>query len=213
MHKRHRENLKSKQQLGWNLYSSNETTGKHYKTFNFIHFFFKTKVLVPFIIFFGWLIDKKVNLKIDNSPHNKLINILDKSWEESIICWQRDYMPFLSNSDEKFNSKKVRFKRFHKMMNHVSSTMLRNIKKIVLAGYLYDSVYREFGNIFTHIYTKKILTEYKDKYHLFYHNINAGDVRYLLIGHMLNKDEFNVYEVKKGEIKKVKRIKVSKIFK
>lgn len=143
-------NHKSKKMLGWNVYETSEdvTYHEHVKKYHFIHYFLKTKIIIPGVIVLKWLARKYIKRKEDipDEPHNRFIRAFDDAFEQAIedwhvFCLRNHKYPLPNGEVDTISRRKKQAKDASDNADY-----LRTMKEIVVTVAWHDTAYREFLN-------------------------------------------------------------------
>jgi len=204
---------KNTKRLPWSIYGS-KTYGTEIKRFHWFHYVFKYKILVPILWLINWILDKKVTYKIPRGKHNHLIRLFDKVFDKSLREWTKYYL----RGKKRLKNGKLVPKKWKDYLKTDSVQLLLTLKKIAVTGYLWDTAYREFANMFLYnwyLAMDKIYREKRPIVHLLYNKKNTQEVLYYAIFDKVekyvvpvNKKEIlQTYGVGKGEINANKKTK------
>ena len=182
-------------------------TKKEFSRLNWLlHDIIKYKILVPVSLIASILFKPWMNRPIPDGAHNTLIKIFDIAFEESIRDWTVLYFMQKQRMNSELKGKKVDADELIGKWTEWSKTsltckVLRIFKKILIIGYLFDPVYREFITFVMHRITSNMLKEYggkKSNKHVFYNQNSAYNMEYYMVYHKF-KTEVTPFAVKHGD--------------
>jgi len=168
-----------KSTMKWNIYHGKER-GKEFKAMNRFHFWFKTKLLLPFLFIGRKFIGNKYEEKILNDNHNLNLKIFNEAFDQTLYEWNYFYRCYTSQALKQKGVDIDLQAHYDHVNNDSSSNALRDIKALFMKGILMDAAYREFFNILMHNISRSMTEEYKGKKvsHLFYTAHDIYDVDY-----------------------------------
>jgi len=178
----------SKKVCHGNIYG-HKTEGELVRTFNIVHTFFKCRFVLPLLLVGEYIFRKSDELKYIDLPQHKNIKLFNKSYDETIEVWVREFLKATYDKKNEWTEKDIQ----HKLKNDHSIKSLRIMKKLMLMMCQNDTAYLEFYNILSHRITKNMCEYYKDKStdHVFYTSKTINDFRYFAITNAINGDTKN----------------------
>lgn len=170
------EHLYSQQAMMWNIYSPGATVGEHCKRWNWVHYFFKYKLFVPFLLVIERTVARKLQTTVPKDVHNKNLIIFNDSFERSIDEWGWLFLRNIGRNQAVKQDEKM-WKNYKR---NGGGRLLRVMKDSVLTVAQQDTAYREFLNIWMHNMAQDMIREYGGKHvaHLFYTREDIYDVHY-----------------------------------
>ena len=149
-----KERFKNGAKLQGSIYPFKDQTVKGYtKKFRWIHYVFKYKMFVPWLILCDWVLGKYCEDKIEDVWYNKNMKIWDDSWKKTMEILGKFYNPSFSNK---------------KKGSYLSYNTIRRLWNTLVQN---DTATKEFQNVFMHELTKNMNKAYKGHkqvYHVFY---------------------------------------------
>lgn len=149
-----KERFKNDQTLQGSIYPKDgHTVGSYCKKFRWIHYVFKYKMFVPWLIICDKVLGRYVEDKIEDAWYNKNMIVWDKSWRNAQRILGKYYNPSFSNP------RKGSYKSYN-TIRKLWNTLVQN-----------DTATKEFQNVFMHELTKNMNLAYKghkEVYHVFY---------------------------------------------
>lgn len=175
----------------WHIYQTGEEKGYSYKDINkrfqFIHFGFKYKLVVPLLMWAESLIKKCKIPEVPKTAYNTNLRIFDEVVEDSVEQWVKKYI----------NRKPTERQKYF-LANGLGPRMIRAAKNAFKMIYLYDTAYREFMNVFMYNIAKRMNEEYRDKpevNHVFFPSANFADMNYYVITKQLGQGKIQMENV------------------
>jgi hypothetical protein len=168
--------FKSKKRMPENIYGS-ETLGQELNKFNWFHYFFKYKILVPLLKYIDNKIDTKCPETIPKKSWNEQILMFNRAYEQSL----KDWCQYYRGGKMSKKGKPLKFNFNKQFKNDYAVQLLGTMRKIAVTGYMTDTAYREFANIFFYRFyleMDKIHHDKKSITHLLYKSKDTRDVVY-----------------------------------
>jgi len=180
--------------MPWHVYSNGQpqSYSDHVKHFSWVHFFVKGKILIPFLLFFQWLIGKKIDKPIPDFWYNQNFKSFDAAFEKSLFEWYKYFIVNLSKKKVDASGMTRNFPSDEEIQVLVEKNygckLLRFMKQFILLIALNDTAYREFLNILLFNITLGVQKDYGEKGcvdHPLYVSRNISDVNYFLTGQVV----------------------------
>lgn len=172
--------LDSTAKTAWNLYNPNEPVGEHFKRFNWVHFFFKYKIIVPFLLLIERITYKYIQKDVPPQIYNTNLQIFNDSFEKSIDDWGWLYLRNTITAFRGMTQEQMK----EQMKDHYGARCLRIAKNSTITVALIDTAYREFTNIWVFNMMQEYNKHYAGKQHinhLFFTNPNSADLNYYFL--------------------------------
>jgi len=179
-------NKKYKGNTGWNIYGYKDYDDA-YVSFNFTHYRFKYKFLVPILWILKLILGKKLDKPIPDMEQYDNVRVFDKEFETTIKFWVEH---FLTSPEDPAHDKKVQV-----LMDGEHIELLRIMKKIMIFIITQDTAYLEFMNILMHNIAHGMYGMYhgQNVHHLFYSSKDIYNIEYMRIFKQLrDKDKERV---------------------
>lgn len=197
--KRQLKNTKPKEHLGQTIYDYDpqDSTAAHIKTFSFIHYIFKYRFWVPLLYLARGILGKHHKKHPKRTWYNKNMVIFDEAFDESVREFWEVYITNLGRGHKEWEDPKhqAQFKP-SKWKKNQSTEIMMTMKELLLTMCIHDTAYREFLNILMFNITIRMNQSHKEKtQHLFYNSNRIDDVRYFLLGPMIDGSQMNLYDL------------------
>lgn len=162
-----KEKFKNKGDVIQSIYPKKDmTVGKYSKKFRRVHYLFKYKMFVPWLIICDKILGKYVDDKIEPEWYNKNMIIWDESWRKTMQLMGKYYNPSFANP---------------RKGSFISYNTIRRLWNTLV---LNDTATREFQSVFMHELTSAMVKRYKghkEVYHVFYTGRTSYDPIYFTI--------------------------------
>lgn len=194
MKKRSREWKKSKETIGWNIYSPG--TKEPVKTMGtrlyHVHHWLKGKLLRPGAYVVGWF-TKKHYKGVPPGKHNQNLQVFERAYEKALHDWctktlRTAYDPYSMRKEEYWEEV---------YREGDSSQILRTAKEATLMIALNDTAYRNFIDHLMYSIYVEMYKEYKGQevHHLLYTSGDVLDPEYYKLHTCLKTGDRRLYKV------------------